>query len=298
MIRLFVIVLSGLLMSLPTTALSDGDNIPDSIKNSGAKKQRLNHVIEFNNCELLRAYFDLDPEVAKRLVGDAELFFYDSDKATLYLLALDCQQGKGTAFLNGKSISNVGLASFSVRVKPPLDSPNPVAFHNYHLWWHVSGEDADELLAVLKQAGVKVIKAEKFYMSGGDDLTYDPMAPRVVPDSVRGELIEKETDIKIEWIEELNPPADHETGGGITTTHLSFCYTTLQACMEIDFIYDKHGSISIWAYPKTTFVKMLDEGLNWDGQKKMHMISGVAKVHTLKTKGTFRIESRNRKIKP
>ena len=163
MIRLFVIGLSGLLMFMPTTALGDGDNTPTSTKNSEKnKKQRLSNVLEFNNCELLRAYFDLEIEVAKRLVGDAELFFFGSDKATLYLLAFDCQQDKGTAFLNGKSISNVSLASFSVRVKPPFDSPNPVAFHNYHLWWHVTGEDADELLAVLKQAGVRVIRAEKF----------------------------------------------------------------------------------------------------------------------------------------
>jgi hypothetical protein len=266
MIRLFVIGLSGLLMS---------------------------NVLEFNNCELLRAYFDLDIEVAKRLVGDAELFFFDSDKATLYLLAFDCQQDKGTAFLNGKPISKVSIASFSVRVKPPFDSPNPVAFHNYNLWWHVTGEDADELLAVLKQADVRVKRAEKFYMSGGDDLVYEPMAPRVVPDSASGELIEQKPDIKIEWTEELIPPADHETGGGITTTHLSFCYTTMHACMEIDFIYDKHGSISIWAHPKTTFAKMLDKALEWDEQKNMHKISGVAKVHTLKTKGTFRIEGRN-----
>ena len=43
---------------------------------------------------------------------------------------------------------------------------------------------------------------------------------------------------------------------------------------------------------------MLREAFEWDGQKKMHKISGVAKVHTLKTKCTFRFESRNPKNKP
>lgn len=119
------------------------------------------------------------------------------------------------------------------------------------------------------------------------------MAPRVVSDSVSGELVEQEPGIRMEWTEELNPPADHETGGGITNWHISSCYTKMHACMEIDFIYDKHGSISLWAHPKTTFVKMLGEAFEWDGQKKMHKISGVAKVHTLKTKCTFRLESPN-----
>jgi len=299
MTRLIVLGLFGLLMFLPTTVLSDENNISSSMKNSEeTDKQRLSNVIEFNNCELLRAYFDLDIEVAKTLVGDAELFSIGNDNAQLTLLAFDCQQAKGTAFLNGKSVSNVSIASFSLRVKAPPDSPNPVANHNYQLWWHVSGEDANKLLPVLKQAGVIVKKVEKFYMSGGDDLTYDSMAPRVVPDFASGELIEKEPGIKMEWTEELNPPADHETGGGITTWHLSNCYTTVHACMEINFVYDKHGSISLWAHPKTTFVKMLGEAFEWDGQKKMHKISGVAKVHTLKTKCIFRFESRNPKNKP
>ena len=299
MTRLIVLGLFGLLMFLPTTVLSDENNISSSMKNSEeTDKQRLSDVIEFNNCELLRGYFDLEIKVAKKLVGGAELFPVGNDNAQLTLLAFDCQQAKGTAFLNGKSISNVSIASFSLRVKAPPNSPNPVANHNYQLWWHVSGEDADRLVPVLKQAGAMVIKAEKFYMSGGDDFAYDPMAPRVVPDSVSGELIEQKPDIKMEWTEELNPPADHETGGGITAWHLSNCYTTVHACMEIDFIYDKHGSISLWAHPKTTFVKMLREAFEWDGQKKMHKISGVAKVHTLKTKCTFRFESRNPKNKP
>ena len=294
MIRLIVIGLISLLMFLPITALSDEKNIASSMKSSEeTNKQKLSNVIEFNNCELLRAYFDLDIEVAKTVVGDAELFPIGNDNAQLTLLAFDCQQGKGTAFLNGKSVSNVSIASFSLRVKAPPDSPNPVANHNYQLWWHVSGEDADKLFPVLKQAGVIVIMAEKFYMSGGDDLAYDSMAPRVVPDSVRGELIEQEPGIKMEWTEELNPPADHETGSGIAAWHLSNCYTTVHACMEIDFIYDKHGSISLWAHPKTTFVKTLREAFEWDGQKNMHKISGKAKVHTLKTKCTFRLESPN-----
>ena len=151
--------------------------------------------------------------------------------------------------------SNVSMASFSVRVRPPADSPNPVANHSYQLWWHIAGEDADKLLPVLNRVGLKVLRAREFYMSGGDDFAYDPMASRVVPVSVNGELIEHEPDIKMKWAEELNPPADHESGGGITTWHLSNCYTTVQACMEIDFIYDKHGTISLWAHPKRTFVK-------------------------------------------
>ena len=46
-----------------------------------------------------------------------------------------------------------------------------------------------------------VVRAEKFHMSGGDDLAYDPMAPMVVSDSVSGKLIEQEPDIKMEWTE-------------------------------------------------------------------------------------------------
>ena len=116
------------------------------------------------------------------------------------------------------------------------------------------------------------------------------MTPRVFSNFVSGELVEQEPGIRMEWTEELNPPADHETGGGITNWHISSCYTKMHACMEIDFIYDKHGSISLWAHPKTTFVKMLVEEFEWDGQKKMHKISGLAKVHTLKTKGDFQDE--------
>ena len=130
-------------------------------------------------------------------------------------------------------------------------------------------------------------------MSGGDDLAYDPMARRVVPDSVSGKLIEQEPDIKIEWTEDLNPPADHETGGGLTTWHLSQCYTTVHGCMEIDFVYKKHGSLYLWAHPKTTFVKMLGEAFEWDVQKKMPKISGTARIHTLESRCTFHFESPN-----
>jgi len=293
MIRLIVISLIGLLMFLPIIGLGDADNIASSIeKGEETNKQRLSNDIELNNCEFLRGYFDIDIKIAKKLVRDAELFTFGNDTvATLDLLAFDCQQSKGVAFLNGKSISNVSMASFSLRVKAPPDSLNPVANYNYQLWWHVTGEDADKLIPVLKQAGVRVIGAENFYMSGGDDLAYDPMAPRVVPDSVSGNLIEQETDRKIEWTEDLKPPADHETGGGLTTRHLSHCYTTVHACMEIDIVYDKHGRISLWAHPKTTFVKMLDEAFEWDGQKKMHKICGIARVHTLKTKCIFHLEN-------
>ena len=160
MIRLIVIGLISLLMFLPITALSDEKNIASSMTNSEeTNKERHSNVIEFDDCELLRAYFDLDTAVAKTLVVDEELFPIGNDKAQLTLLAFDCQQAKGTALLNGKSVSNVSIVSFSLRVKAPPDSPNPVANHNYQLWWHVSGEDADKLLPVLKQAGVIVIRA-------------------------------------------------------------------------------------------------------------------------------------------
>ena len=294
MVRLIALGLFGLLLIPPISVLSGEKIISSSMKNSEEfNKQRSSNIIEFNNCELLRGYFDLDIKIVKKFVGSTELFPVGNDNAQLTLLAFDCQQAKGTAFLNGKSISDVSLASFSLRVKAPPDSPNPVAFHNYQLWWHVAGEDADLLVPVLEHAGASVTRAEKFHMNGGDDLTYDPMAPRTVPDSVSGELIEQEPGIKMEWTEELYPPADHETGGGITNWHISSCYIKMHACMEIEFIYDKHGSISLWAHPKTTFVKMLGEAFEWDGKKKMHKISGVAKVHTLKTKCTFRLESPN-----
>ena len=296
MIRIIVISLIVLLIFLPALTLGDTVNIASSIKKGeDTNKHRLSNDIELNNCEFLRGYFDIDIKVAKKLVRDAELFTFGNDTvATLNLLAFDCQQSKGTASLNGESISNVSMASFSLRVKAPTDSPNPVANHNYQLWWHVTGEDANKIIPVLKQAGVRVIGAENFYMSGGDDFAYDPMAPRVVPDSVSGKLVEKKPDIKIEWTEELNPPADHETGGGLTTWQMSQCYNTVHACMEIDFVYDKHGSISLWAHPKTTFVKLLGEAFEWDGQKKMHKISGTARVHTLESKCTFHLESSNR----